>query len=65
MPVNAPLAAFASIEVLLGFELCRRASREIANGLLAAIVLLSIGLGATPIPCFRAGRAGAAADASR
>ena len=40
---TAPLAAFASIEVLLAFELLPPRVEEIANGLLAAIVLLSIG----------------------
>jgi potassium efflux system protein len=41
--VTAPLAAFASIEVLLAFELLPARVEEIANGLLAAIVLLSVG----------------------
>jgi potassium-dependent mechanosensitive channel len=40
---TAPLAAFASIEVLLAFELLPARIEEIAHGLLAAIVLLSIG----------------------
>ena len=40
---TAPLAVFASIEVLLAFELLPARVAEIANGLLAAIVLLSVG----------------------
>jgi potassium efflux system protein len=40
---TAPLAAFASIEVLLAFELLPARVEEIATGLLAAIVLLSVG----------------------
>ncbi|HLL27884.1 MAG TPA: DUF3772 domain-containing protein [Xanthobacteraceae bacterium] len=44
---TAPLAAFASIEVLLAFELLPERSEDIANGALFAITLFSIGHAAT------------------